>query len=387
MFYVGDVKTASLTWSSDGTFDYAVGVMKTTNAFRTGDSGLGGLVKNLGFSGYTSNEWRQLSMMVGATLHYIQQDVEVVLQVDSVGHLPFLRSSFERWQTLLGYKDRKWSFSVNVGDRVNIPQDEAAYVSVTVPSSAHFVWISDTQLPSEGDTKAVLEKSGQVGNAITAKRYTLYTTLWGAYPWKSGHYVKKYGCPFDFKGFVTTDRDFALWGTDDRVALKRMTLADIRTEQEWYHLVVKANECVMSYFLKPLTLYSPLSNVVFAPRTGVKMRYQEDTGTLEYSLPVREFVDFTRVEEPGSESELEDEDASGSGATEDEGDDGDNGDDEGSEEDHPVSKRPQYKRRERAEKSVVTGGKGSAPKTTAQPAVVKVDVETFAAPTMAEFVS
>jgi hypothetical protein len=399
MFYVGDVRTASLTWTSDGTFDYAVGVMKTTNAFRTGDSGLGGLVKNLGFSGYTSNEWRQLSLMVGATLHYVQQDAEVVLQVDSVGHLPFLRSSLETWQQKLGFKDRKWSFSVNVGDRANIPQSESDFVSVVVPASAHLVWISDTQLPSEGDTKSVLEKSGLIGHAITAKRYTVYTTLWGTYPWRAGHYVKKYGCPFDFKGFVTTDKSFSLWGTDDRVALNPMPLAEIRTEEEWYHLVVKANECVMSYFLNPKTLYSPLSNVVFAPRTGVKMRYQEDTGTLEYSVPVREHVDFARVEEPGSGSEREDEDKGSSSAADDD-DDASDQDDSQSEDDHPVArelkKRAQHVRAKQAKASAqrmsVTGGKGDAPKTTAGNAVGESPDETkkaasFAQPTLSEFTS
>jgi len=131
------------------------------------------------------------------------------------------------------------------------------------------------------------------------------------------------------RGFLTTDSDFALRGTDDRRALKRLVLTGVATESEWYHLVVKANECVMSYFLKPLTLYSPISNVVFAPRTGVKMRYQEDTGTLEYSLPLREHVDLVNVEEPDANSDGQTNESSGSSSE---------GDDDDDEEDHPVAR-------------------------------------------------
>lgn len=357
MFFKGPLTSGHPLMLSDGTFKTALGIMRNCNSFRGGGSGLGGLVANMGYTGYMSDEERSLSLIISSALGVIRDNAVVDVFCESVGRVPIVVTSLKRWAP-----KKQWKVVVSIDNMVKVNKDYKDYVSTTKRPEAHFVWISTGQMPAEGRFEDAVVHSGDVFSSIETKNYTVYSAVFGGAPFTAGRSVYRFGCPFDFRGFVSTSQKAFLGGVV-KGELTYQELRKVDNEVDWYNLVCAANSTTLSYFLNPLTPFNPITNTIVPPHTGAAMKFSDASGEWsQMGISLNEKPDFNVGEFEDFEEDDEDDDYDDDDDTDTDdhhvvpmGGDGGDAEGDGPSAQNPSSSRPKGESRSSISEGVVDG--------------------------------
>jgi len=199
-----------------------------------------------------------------------------------VGRVPIVVSSLKKsgiWdETNLTGCD--WRVVVSSSNYPNIHPNYLDKCASEARPGAHFVLISRASLPGEGTVTAIAARTNDVLGTIKSTSYTAYCPVYGTAPFEKK--VFSFGCPFDFFGFVTTDGFLNLGGYEYNkpgiAEEKLVKLTRVQSETAWYDKVVRANSVALSYFLNPLAPYSPITNVIVPPQTGLSLHFDDEEG-------------------------------------------------------------------------------------------------------------
>jgi len=321
MFFKGPLTSGHPLMLSDGTFKTSLGVMRNCNSFRGGGSGLGGLVANVGYTGYMSDEERSLSLIISSALGALRDHSIVDVFCESVGRVPIVVTSLKRWAP-----KKSWKVIVSIDNNSKVGKDYRDFVQTSKRPEAHFVWVSTGPMPSEGRHEDAVAHTGDVFSSVESKTYTIYTAIFGGAPFSSGRSVFRFGCPFDFRSFVTTNQRLFLGGVVNGEVVYQ-DLRKVDNEIDWYNLVCKANSMTLSYFMNPLIPFSAITNTIVPPNTGASMKFSEASGEWEQmGVSLNEKPDF-------NVKEFEDDDSDGHSSDSDGTDEGDDDDDDDDDED------------------------------------------------------
>lgn len=273
LFFTGPVLSGLPNFPADGLFKTSVGVMRSCAAFRCGSGGLGGLVANVGFAGYMTDEERNLILIVSSAIGAMDHE-KLDVYCESVGRVPIVVTSLKVVTTKCD-----WKVIVSADNFTKVDKNYKDYVQSDSRPGAHFVWICSASLPGDGRPEDILPQSGDIFSTIRSPSFTVYCPVFGSKMWENKR-VFMFGLPFDFRGFVSTDKVVRLGGkeyTKDGVKSVLLPLEPVPNDIAWYNKVSRANSFVLSYFLQPMTPYSSICNVLVPPNSGAAMRYSEVT--------------------------------------------------------------------------------------------------------------
>lgn len=295
-FWTGNHVGLHSSYTMTGTFNYALSVSRDTTAFRGGQSGIGGLLANLGYAGYSSEEYRSLALQLSMALYHAKAGQKVVFYPKHVGQIPILVQSMKTYVPEAVYK-----IHVDVADRRSVPKTCIDHVVTHWPGGHHLIWVMQRMSFSEKVGQDIVDKHPHPLESIPQEMksgYTVFTTIYGPVPFTQS--VFQVGLPTDFEGVVSTDPNFTFMGSEDRVNLVSEKMVRIKSERDWYLKVIHANQMALGYWLNPIVPYSAKMNLPTIPRTGERMRYVESAESeFSFGVPNADFssVDWVEKEE------------------------------------------------------------------------------------------
>lgn len=306
------------------------------------------LCRNASYSGLANEEVRTLQRCVAMVGGAIEAGVERLdIEIASVSHVPILYTSLNAH-----FPQKDWVLSMS--NEMSMKCASSYYSKITVDRrrDSHLIRYVPYQMKSHSlKTKDGGDELIQVSlrnyHADSTKwrphaeysGYSLYTTLFGYYPWaapkpettKSSssssstvdrsyqdrlyperpHYVYRFGQTESFCGIVSTIDSYGLWGqavtSTPKItpsgktfvlahSLQMTPLTKILTEVEWYRRVIESNAAMEAYWMHAKPKFSPISNVLRIPKQGVSHVYNT-LGEIE----IEEQGDY--VDAPAFESE------------------------------------------------------------------------------------
>jgi hypothetical protein len=281
------------------------------------------MCRNAGYSGLAIEEVRTLQRCVAMVGGVIEMGVKQVdVEIASVSHVPVLYTSLQAH-----FPDVNWVLFMSSESAMKTSTSYASRVNTDRRPGAHLVRYAPYQMKShslkkkEGGEELISvsmknyhEDSVKWRPHVEYSGYTIYTTLFGYYPWMPvkpdttdsrssnvgsrsyidrehppvPHYVYKFGQTESFCGIVSTLSDFAMMGVDVKVvnantvsgqrlviqAVKtKVLLTTVQTEIDWYSRVIDANAAMECYWMHAAPKYSPISNVLVIPKHGISFAY------------------------------------------------------------------------------------------------------------------
>lgn len=291
-------------------------------------------------------------MVGGAILAGVKK---IDVEISSVGHVAVIFTSLNAH-----FSNEDWQLFMSSEDSLKVSNAYMGRVTTDRRTGAHLVRYVPYQMKShslkkkEGNDELITvsiknynEDSVKWRPHSAYSGYTIYTTLFGYYPWAvpkgnvitteqidqgrsytekifppATHYVYKFGQTESFCGLVSTIPEFKLFGQNCVVDTKNtengtqhaLTFSKemyspslIKTEAEWYGRVIQSNAAMESYWLLAAPKYCPISNVLRIPKSGVTISYtslgnleivdQDEYVTLPESSSDRQELDQTLVGE------------------------------------------------------------------------------------------
>jgi len=279
------------------------------------------LCRNAPYSGLSTEEVRTLQRcvaMVGGVIKagHIKIDVEI----SSVGHVPVIFSSL-----ISHFPEADWVLSMTNEMSMKCSSSYMSHIATDRRVGSHLIRYVPYQMKShslkkkEGNDEMVKVALKNYNADSTKWRpnveysgYTVYTTLFGYYPWAAKgdttteanattdrsyvprfappipHFVYKFGQTESFCGIVSTVESLNLWGMDVTPQQKKTTqgrvtilsfseslvkLTCVKTETDWYRKVIESNAAMEAYWMHAKRKYSAISNVLRIPKHGVSVVY------------------------------------------------------------------------------------------------------------------
>jgi hypothetical protein len=321
----------------DGALASRAAAAETRGSDKTGGSFLSA---HIGYSGLSTEIVRTLQRgvaMIGGVLDAVTTPVDIF--PGSIGNLDIIYASLR-----YHYKDRTdWRFVVEMSQMLNIKPSLKEWCRTSPRHDAHCVKFIPLNIcnvkaisgkTSEAETREILKKYQEHSSSWAMAEYssyTIFTSLYGSYPWqavetksetsattalsnsrsfipqkplKQPHYVYHFGMADQFYGIVSTIPDLTLFGALAKVekrtektrkwneiVLERttVTLKRVDTEAAWYALVRKDNAIRESYWCAAKVQFSPISNVLKIPKSGVTFDYKD--GLEDAQITVQDYYD------------------------------------------------------------------------------------------------
>lgn len=338
------------------------------------------MCRNAPYSGLATEEVRTLQRAVAMVGGVVARGIEKIdVEVASVSHVGILYTSL-----MAHFPTTDWVLAMSNEMQMKSPTTYFSRISTDRRIASHLVRYVPYQMKShslkkkEGSEEMIEvalknynQDSVRWKPHVEYSGYTLYTTLFGYYPWavpidKKGaastttssttsdrlytpreapirpHYVYKFGQTESFCGIVSTITGLTLWGQDVKVTSRKTTIGDVSdiaysvvevplaqvsTEAEWYRKVIESNAAMESYWMHARRKYCSISNVLRIPKSGVTVVYN----SLD-EMEIEEQGRYVEAPDESDEAELdqeyvqyENDDLYSSTSTDDseEGDDGD----------------------------------------------------------------
>lgn len=278
------------------------------------------LCRNAPYSGLAVEEVRILQRCVAMVGGVVESGVERIdIEISSIGHVAVLFSSL-----MAHFPTVDWMLSMTGEMSMKCATSYASRISTDRRVGSHFLRYTPYQMKSHTlKKKEGSEEMIQVAlknyNADSVKwrphpehsGYTIYTTLFGYYPWAVPettegkavssdrsyidrvspmvpHYVYRFGQTESFCGIVSTVDKLSLFGQEVAVSQKQTTagkrmelifskktvpLERVKTESEWYRRVIESNAAMEAYWMHARPKFSSISNILRVPKQGVTVAY------------------------------------------------------------------------------------------------------------------
>jgi len=290
------------------------------------------LCRNAAYSGLSTEEVRTLRRCVAMVGGVIKSGVsQIDVEVYSVSHVAILYTSLTTHFPQAG-----WMLQLSTDSLMKVSQTYLPRVITDRRIGSHLVRYVPYQMKShtlkktEGNEELISvsmknyhEDSVRWRPNDAYSGYTIYTTLFGYYPWASPedektdqdstatstsvprhadsnrsfqdrvkplrpHFAYRFGQTESFCGMISTVEHFALWGQDVELIPKKTSVGDmhdvvfkehmvelahIKTESDWYRRVIESNAAMEAYWMHAKPKYSPVSNVLRIPKHGIQVEY------------------------------------------------------------------------------------------------------------------
>jgi len=282
------------------------------------------------FSGLTDEAGKRCQFFLATTLTAWLQRRQVDLQLFTVGDHMFLISSLNKWRrviletpksqrSLLGFYDESGEGKMSdpafcnvrflLPRHLDMPNVHSSLVSTVIDTPREgsvIVFYNDQSLPTSGikGTQVDFDSASLklVPAIFLSHDFICYSPIYGAAPWMNKDqnvarsrsqstaelkpwpkdpFVYQFGNSTQFRGIMTTLKNFALigwgyslvaenkWDMSKPEALVRVPLKIFETQESWYRAVYKDITIQMIGWLRPRSRYSPISNLPCMSKAGV----------------------------------------------------------------------------------------------------------------------
>jgi len=271
---------------SSPTFEKAYKAMQKGDVIRGGDNAGGSILADaFGYSGFVTALTKGLVLTTALALFLSSKVKELDIQCDSIGDVPIVHQSMVNFASRIDNRcDVRYIVMLKSLNDVHLDYKSRCLTSFRVGS--HRLYVSKRVVPSGKKTEDILEKSEEelhtlVDRSSEGESFTYYGPAFGSTPFRSGRHLYKFGVPSSFRAIVSTQSGLSLYGAhvskDGRSLNPVVTeLHCVKTPDEWYETVIRANAWKNGYFLRSYRQYSPISNLLTPPTKGVKFTLRGD---------------------------------------------------------------------------------------------------------------
>jgi len=268
------------------TFEKAYRAMQKGDNIRGGDNAGGSILADAyGYSGFVTPLTKGLLVTIASALFITGKVATLDIQCDSIGDVPIIHQSMANFSARSeGRCDVRYVVALKSLNDVHV--DYRTRCLTSFRAGSHRLYVSKKVVPSGKKIEEVLEKSEEELHTLAEKRkegesFTYFGPAFGTSPFREGRHLFKFGVPSHFRAFISTIPDLALYGAtvskDGRTVAPNVTpLVAIKSADEWYSTVIKANIWKNSYFLRATKQYSAISNLLTPPSKGVKFTLRGD---------------------------------------------------------------------------------------------------------------
>jgi len=309
---------------NDGTLESARDRYQRSMEFIGGASAPTALLAGMkGYSGMNDDMGKRIQFTVSAALRAWYGARAADIQLYSVGDLPMLFSSLNRWKKYLlqdGCPDTQWEDKSRVGDVKFILPSVNDFSKVHSIYHTEVVYVprdgtvivswADSTLPTAGKKGSIVDYEAHSSTLMPVpwKNHDviMYSIVYGKYPfqgraatprqvlsaaigtktrWPKPTYVYAFGTSAQWRGIISTFPDLTLIGYgamntgtvqkpvwDERVrSLHAFDLEEVLSPALWYTKI--GNDCASQSFafMAPKSRYHPISNLPSITKTGVQV--------------------------------------------------------------------------------------------------------------------
>jgi len=265
---------------SSPTFEKAYKAMQKGDVIRGGDNAGGSILADaFGYSGFVTPLTKGLVLTTALSLFLSSKVSELDIQCDSIGDVPIIHQSLANFAPRIENRcDVR--YIVMLKSLNDVHADYKGRCLTSFRAGSHRLYVSKRVVPSGKKAEDILEKAEEelhtlVEKSAKGETFTYFGPAFGSTPFRAGRYLYKFGVPSSFRAIISTQPELALYGAhvskDGRTLSPVITsLPCIKTPDEWYAMVIRANAWKNGYFLRACRQYSPISNLLTPPTKGVK---------------------------------------------------------------------------------------------------------------------
>jgi hypothetical protein len=324
-----------VAFSGEHTLVSAIRARQEGMLLRGADKGAGSFISSMvGYSGLTTSLWKSIIRGVSLTLGVLSSEKEVDVVLETPGHLSVIYSSLMKhakdkdWKLYLEHRHAA-SADIRYADRVITDFRPSVHRVIYSPVGMRSHSLGNNEFTREINVN-LFERDSSFWKPHNCEKYTIYAPLFGYFPWakpltkdddsklvaddnngrsfvpkvfpKSPQFVYKFGHADQFCGVVSTVKGLLYGGfqyDDIKNALTRadVTPVCITDPATWYRHVIANNVAREMWWALGSPQYSAVSNVVWIPRSGVRLM-TNDLGDLEI------VTDDYRIDVPEESSQM-----------------------------------------------------------------------------------
>jgi len=304
--YLGGLSTFITTPIVEG-ITTAIASMQLSNQTRGSEkTALSIMSAMVGYSGVTTEHVKTIQRAVAMVGGVIKSGIyKIDIELASLGDMSMLHNSLSSH-----FPAADWAFHIMANQLTNVESAYRYRVTTERRKGAHLVRYEKTDIKSHTTKDKSADKvllsvsketyqseSGDWQPSDEYTGYTVYTAVFGYYPWagpgeslqgtrffselrapQKKHYVYGFGLGDKFYGIISTIPTYALFGKvvtkihTDRAPIladAAVPLPCIISEMDWYRRVVQHNCLREVYWAIARPQFSPISNVVVVPKSGI----------------------------------------------------------------------------------------------------------------------
>lgn len=298
------------------------------------------------YSGLTDEYGKRIQFILAATIFAWSKRRQVDIQLYSIGDHMKLVSSLNFWRRMIidsavaGGKKFPYGFYNSKGEAVpsekdfcnvqfllprqlDLPNVHSSLLSTVTDSprsGSVVIFYNNATLPTSGTQGTAVDYDASsvklVPSIFLGNDYICYSPIYGCAPWMHNDakvararahstvtlaswpidpFVYQFGNSSQFRGIMTTLKDFYLMGWGFRSlgggkwdmigdpTLVPVYLTLIPTQEKWYHQVYRDVVLQVVGWLRPVSRYSPISNLPYMSKVGVVLmlsKVEGDDGVL-----------------------------------------------------------------------------------------------------------
>jgi len=288
IFLIGPVHTKHSFPGVSTTFKGAYSSYATGDRLRGSQySGMGMFLQNAGFSSMSSAAHNKMCLLVAMASNSLRQGCERVCIWVSSGQIVVVDSSLR--SIFPKHEWNRFCYVLEKGERGTVPDHLQDKLEATCPPEAHIIRIFDAVPEAVGMTVDPTVKFDTAATVIrrqldNVRGYTIYCSICSPLFWGIGDdkflskmpppHVFQFRAPFDMRGIVTTLKAVKL--------AEEKECAQVMTPEDWCRRIGACNAHANLYFLKPVTFFSTISNLL-KPEFKTLGLFDKDTDGWTYS--------------------------------------------------------------------------------------------------------